>query len=73
MPTVDIRGKETDPRVVGENLVKEALYDEEWLCSSFFFSIKIVLINHGFMRFRGITYANLGSNNSRTHIQERTI
>ena len=37
------------------------------------FSIKIVLINHGFMGFRGITYANLGSNNSRNHIQERTI
>jgi len=64
--------EETGPRVVGENLVKEALCDEEWLCS-FFFSIKIVLINHGFMGFRGITYANLRSNNSRTHIQERTI
>jgi hypothetical protein len=37
MPSVDIRGEESDPRVVGENLVKEALYDEEWLCSSFFF------------------------------------
>jgi hypothetical protein len=64
--------EETGSRVVGENLVKEALYDEESLCSSFF-SIKIVLINHGFMGFRGITYPNLRSNNSRTHIQERTI
>ena len=54
--------KETNLRVVGENLVKEALYDEEWLCS--FFLKKIVLINHGFMGFRGITYANLESNNS---------
>jgi hypothetical protein len=37
VPSVDIRGEETGPRVVGENLVKEALYDEEWLCSSLFF------------------------------------
>jgi len=29
--------EETDPRVVGENLFKKALCDEEWLCSSLFF------------------------------------